>query len=56
MRIIDKNSLQAVRQELVHLGDARWDGEIDSAVADLDDESTDNVRVDLRKKKIIMLA
>lgn len=41
------SSLQAVRQELVHLGDAGRDGKVDSAVANLDDESTDNVGVDL---------
>lgn len=41
------NSLQAVRQKLVHLGDASRDGEIDGAVANLDDESTNNVRVNL---------
>lgn len=39
--------LQAVRQELVHLGDAGGDAEVDGLVADLDDESTDDVRVDL---------
>lgn len=39
--------LQAVREDLVHLGDARGDGEVDGAVADLDDEAADNVRVDL---------
>lgn len=39
--------LQAVRKELVHLGDARGDAEVNGTVADLDDESTDNVRVDL---------
>ena len=40
-------SLQAVVEELVHLGDAGGDGEVDGAVADFDDESTDDVGVNL---------
>lgn len=49
-------SLQAVVQELVHLGDAGGDGEIDGTVTDLDDESTDNVGVDLNTCKNVPLA
>ena len=41
--------LQGVRQELVHLGDAGGDAEVDGAVADLDDEPADDVGVDLKK-------
>ena len=40
-------SLQAVRQELVHLGDASGDGEINGAVADFDDKSAHDIGVDL---------
>lgn len=39
--------LQAVGEDLVHLGDAGGDAEVDGAVTDLDDETADNVRVDL---------
>lgn len=39
--------LQAVGQELVHLGHARRDAEVDGSIANLNDEATDNVRVDL---------
>jgi hypothetical protein len=39
--------LQAVRKELVHLGDAGGDAEVDGLVANLNDESADNVGVDL---------
>jgi hypothetical protein len=39
--------LQAVRKQLVHLGDAGGDAEVDGTVADLNDESTDDVGVDL---------
>lgn len=39
--------LQVVREELVHLGDLGGDAEIDGAVADLDDETADNLGVDL---------
>lgn len=46
------SSLQAVRQELVHLGDAGGDGEVNGAVADLDDESTNDVGVDLDGGKL----
>lgn len=38
--------LQGVGKELVHLGDAGRDGKVDGAVADLDDESANNVGVD----------
>lgn len=38
--------LQGVREELVHLGDASRDAEVDSTVTDLDDESTNDVGVD----------
>lgn len=40
--------LQSVLEELVHLGDAGRDAEVDGSVANLDDESTNNVGVDLR--------
>jgi hypothetical protein len=40
--------LQAVLQELVHLGDARGDAKVDGAVADLNNESTDDVGVNLK--------
>lgn len=39
--------LQAVVEQLVHLGDAGGDGEVDGAVADFDDEPADDVGVDL---------
>lgn len=39
--------LQGVRQELVHLGDAGGDAQVDGSVTDLDDESADDVGVDL---------
>ena len=39
--------LQAVGEELVHLGDAGGDAEVDGAVADFDDEAANDVRVDL---------
>jgi hypothetical protein len=48
------SSLQAVRQELVHLGDAGGDGEVDGAVADLDDESTDDIGVDLERASVLV--
>ena len=38
--------LQSVGEELVHLGDASRDGKVDGTVADLDDESANNVGVD----------
>ena len=52
-----KTVLQSVREELVHLGDAGRDAEVNGTVADLDDESANNVRVDLRavSKPIIVL-
>jgi hypothetical protein len=40
-------NLQRVGEELVHLGDAGGDAEVDGAVANLDDESADDVGVDL---------
>lgn len=39
--------LQRVREELVHLGDAGRDAEVDSSVTDLNDESTNNLGVNL---------
>lgn len=39
-------NLQSISEELVHLGDARRNAQVDGAVADLDDKSADNVRVD----------
>lgn len=41
--------LQGVGQELVHLGDAGRDAEVDGSVTDLDDESANNVGVDLEE-------
>lgn len=38
--------LQGVREELVHLGDAGRDAEVDGTVTNLDDESTNDVGVD----------
>jgi hypothetical protein len=39
--------LQGVSEELVHLGDLGCDTEVDGAVANLDNESTTNLGVDL---------
>jgi hypothetical protein len=39
--------LQGVGEELVHLGDAGGDTEVDGAVTDLDDEAADNLGLDL---------
>lgn len=39
--------LQSIVEELVHLGDARGHAKVNGAVSDLDDESTDDVGVDL---------
>lgn len=39
--------LQGVGQELVHLGDAGGDAEVNGSVANLDDESANDVGVDL---------
>lgn len=39
--------LQSISQSLVHLGDLGGDAEVDGAVADLDDEATNKVGVDL---------
>jgi hypothetical protein len=39
--------LQAVLEQLVHLGHLGGDGEVDGAVADLDDETAADIRVDL---------
>ena len=41
--------LQSVSEELVHLGDLGCDTEIDGAVANLDNESTTDLGVDLRQ-------
>ena len=38
--------LQRVGEELVHLGDLGGDGEVDGAVADLDDETAEDLGVD----------
>jgi hypothetical protein len=40
-------SLQSVVEELVHLGDASGDAEVNGTVTDLNNESTNNVGVDL---------
>lgn len=45
--LLRRSDLQAVGENLVHLGDAGGDAEVNGAVADLDDEASDNVRVDL---------
>lgn len=39
--------LQSIGKSLVQLGDLGGDAEVDGAVTDLDNESTDEVRVDL---------
>jgi hypothetical protein len=39
--------LQSISQSLVHLGDLGGDAEVDGAVADLDNDATDKVGVDL---------
>lgn len=39
--------LQGVGQELVHLGDLGRNGEVDGTVANLNNQATDDVRVDL---------
>jgi hypothetical protein len=39
--------LQSVSEELVHLGDLGCDTEVDGAVANLDNESTTDLGVDL---------
>lgn len=41
-------NLQGVGQELVHLGDLSGDGEVDGSVANLNNQSTQNLGVDLR--------
>lgn len=42
------DKLQVVSKELVHLADAGGDAEVNGSVADLDDESTNDVGVDLK--------
>jgi hypothetical protein len=42
-------NLQRVGEELVHLGDAGGDAEVDGSVTDLNDESANDVGVDLGK-------
>jgi len=42
--------LQGVRQQLVQLGDARRDAEVNGPVANLDDQTAHNVRIDLREQ------
>jgi hypothetical protein len=42
--------LQRVREELVHLGDAGRDAEVDGSVANLNDESANNLGVNLRER------
>jgi hypothetical protein len=39
--------LQGISQSLVHLGDLGGNAQVDGAVTDLDDESTNKVRVNL---------
>lgn len=43
------DKLQVVSKELVHLADAGGDAEVNGSVADLDDESTNDVGVDLER-------
>jgi hypothetical protein len=43
----EKGNLQSVSKELVHLGNLGGNGEIDRPVANLDNESTNNVLVNL---------
>lgn len=43
------DKLQVVSEELVHLADAGRDAEVNGSVADLDDESTNDVGVDLER-------
>lgn len=40
-------NLQGVGKELVHLGDLGGDGEVDGPVANLNDEASENLGVDL---------
>lgn len=48
MPILQKRTnLQSVSEELVHLGDLGRDGEVDGPVANLNDESSNDLRVDL---------
>jgi hypothetical protein len=42
----EKGSLQGVSEELVHLGDLGGDGKVDGTVANLNNESTNDVGVD----------
>lgn len=42
-----RSNLQGVGQELVHLGDLGRNGEVDGTVANLNNQATDDVRVDL---------
>lgn len=48
--------LQGVLEELVHLGDAAGDAEVDGSVADLNDESANDVGVDLKPDELVMAA
>jgi hypothetical protein len=43
--------LQRVLEELVHLGDLGRDGKVDGTVADLNNETTTDLRVDLRAQR-----
>lgn len=43
----EKGNLQSVGKELVHLGNLGGNGKIDRPVANLDDESTDDIGVHL---------
>jgi hypothetical protein len=40
--------LQSVREELVHLGDTGSNAQVDGSVANVDDESTNDLGVNLR--------
>lgn len=48
--------LQGVAQELVHLGNLGRDGQIDGAVANLNNKSSNNLRVDLHLSVSSLLA
>lgn len=46
MLLRKKTNLQSIGEEIVHLGDARRDAQVDGAVADFYDEAADDVGVD----------
>jgi len=44
-----KVNLQSLGEQLVHLGKLGGDAQVDCPVANLDDEATDDIGVDLRR-------